>query len=438
MNYTETTEYLYAQLPMFERQGADGYKAGLENSRILDEHFGHPHRKYSTIHIAGTNGKGSCSHTLAAILQECGYKVGLYTSPHLADFRERIRINGRPISKEYVVSFVDNERAFYEPLHPTFFEITTAMAFKYFKDMQVDIAVIETGMGGRLDCTNIIKPIVSVITNISYDHTQFLGNTLKKIAAEKAGIIKKGVPVVIGEATPDTRQVFEDVAAKKHAQIVFAENEPEVTDAAPTADNGMEYQTRHFGTLKGDLGGIYQQKNMNTILTVQRMLEKMGYMCDCKQANNIEKCIYEISEAVKNVCNTTGLMGRWQTIRTAPHVVCDTGHNVAGWEYLSRQLSSVNCQQMHIIFGMVDDKDLEGVIKLLPKNALYYFTKANNKRSLPETVIQSYAAKYDLAGLTYPSVYEAYKAAIEQAAHDDFIFIGGSTYVVGEFLKNCI
>ena len=261
MNYAETTLYLFSQLPQFEKDGAKGYKEGLQNSLALDAHFGHPHRSFRTIHVAGTNGKGSCSHSLAAILQTCGYRVGLYTSPHLVDFRERIRINGHPISEDYVVGFVEHERHFFESLHPTFFELATAMAFKYFSDMKVDIAVIEVGLGGRLDCTNIITPMLSVITNISFDHTQFLGDTLAKIAAEKAGIIKRGIPVVIGETTAETRPVFEEKAKSNNAPLVFAEDEKEVLGAEPQPDGTILYHTLHYGELKGELGGLYQTKN---------------------------------------------------------------------------------------------------------------------------------------------------------------------------------
>ena len=438
MNYQETCEYLYNQMPMFERQGASGYKEGLSNTLALDEHLGHPHQAYATIHVGGTNGKGSVSHTIASMLQECGYRVGLYTSPHLVDFRERIRINGTPVSEQYVVDFVEHERSFFEPLHPSFFEVTTAMAFKYFQDMKVDIAVVEVGLGGRLDCTNIIQPIVSVITNISFDHTQFLGDTLGKIAAEKAGIIKKGTPVVIGEALNETRPVFEAKAHEMEAPIVFAEDNPEVLSAEPTAEGGMTYQTRSYGTLTGDLGGLYQQRNTNTVLKVFQALSALGYLTPKQEDINFEKCLYELNTAMQHVAERTGLMGRWQTVNTSPLVVCDTGHNVGGWQYLSRQLLTVKCQQMHIVFGMVDDKDINAVLGLLPRNAKYYFTKAHSKRALSENAIQAMALHYGLSGSAYPSVYEAYKAAFQSASANDFIFVGGSSYVVGDFLKNCL
>lgn len=436
MNYQETCDYLFHQLPMFERQGASGYKEGLANTLALDEHFGHPHQAYASIHVAGTNGKGSCSHTMAAVLQECGYKVGLYTSPHLVDFRERIRVNGIPISEEYVVDFVAKEQQFFEPLKPSFFEITTAMAFKYFKDMGIDIAVVEVGLGGRLDCTNIITPIVSVITNISYDHTQFLGDTLEKIATEKAGIIKPGVPVVIGEATPKTRPVFEAKAKEQATRIIFAEDEPEVVSAHPTASGGMHYVTAHLGEYTGDLGGLYQPKNLNTSLHALRVLTERGFLCYCEREINFEKCRMELQAALENVCALTGLKGRWQTVSNAPRVVCDTGHNIGGWQYISQQLKTVKCHHMHIIFGMVSDKDINSIMQLMPHDATYYFTKANTPRALSETAVQTFAIRHGIEGKAYPTVDQAYKAACAAATTDDFIFVGGSSYVVGDFLKS--
>ena len=438
MTYQETCEYLYSQMPMFERQGASGYKEGLDNTLALDAHFGHPHKYFATIHVAGTNGKGSVSHSIAALLQEVGYRVGLYTSPHLVDFSERIRVNGIPVSEEYVTSFVENERDFFEPLHPSFFEVTTAMAFKYFKDMNVDIAVVEVGLGGRLDCTNIITPVVSIITNISFDHTQFLGNTLAEIASEKAGIIKPGVPVVIGEATSETRPVFESKAKEMGSPIVFAEDAPEVLSAEMLPEGGMSYKTRTYGTLISDLGGIYQQKNMNTILHALQALSERGFLSQSGSGMDFEKSLYELNAALKNVCAFTGLKGRWQVVQQSPKVVCDTGHNLGGWQYLSRQLSMVKCRKMHIVFGMVSDKDIEGVIGLLPKDATYYFTKASSPRAVNEHTLQSLAQKYNIHGTPYSTVREAYSAALSNAEANDFVFVGGSSYVVGDFLKYCL
>lgn len=437
MTYQETCEYLYSQLPMFERQGAAGYKEGLENTIALDQHFDHPHNKYRTIHVAGTNGKGSCAHTLSAILQSCGYKVGLYTSPHLVDFSERIRINGQPISEEYVIEFVEKEKSFFQPLTPSFFEIVTAMAFKYFADMAVDIAVIEVGMGGRLDCTNIIRPALSVITNIGLDHTQYLGTSLEQIAMEKAGIIKKGVPVVIGETTPETRMVFEAMAAENQSPIFFAEDDNEII-TANTTGKGMEYHTKNFGILAGELGGIYQEKNTNTILCAIKQLEKLGYLFP-SECNPEELCKNkEVLEGFKNVCNLTGLMGRWQKVNDAPLTICDTGHNVAGWEYLSKQLATVECHHMHIVFGMVEDKDIQGVMQLLPKDATYYFTKANNGRAMSGEILKILGQGLGLKGESYPDVPTAYNAAKDAAEKEDFVFIGGSSYVVADFLKKGI
>ena len=437
MTYKETCNYLFTQTPMFEKQGISGYKEGLENTFALDKHFGHPHRNFRSIHIAGTNGKGSCAHTLAAILQQCGYKVGLYTSPHLVDFRERIRINGMPIAENYVIDFVEKEKDFFEPLNPTFFELTTALAFKYFSEKEVDIAVIETGLGGRLDCTNIITPILSVITNISLDHTQLLGNSLEQIAMEKAGIIKRGVPTIIGEALPETRPIFDAVAEEKKAPLIFAEDVPEVLKAELDGFN-MIYETRSYGTITGQLSGLYQEKNANTILWTARKLEDFGYMYRFADDSSSPVRGLEVRKGFANVCETTGLKGRWQMISQSPLVICDTGHNTAGWQYLSEQLNQVICQHMYIVFGMVEDKDIDGVMALLPKKATYFFTQANNHRAVSEHVLHMLGQQLGLKGYTYPSVAEAYEAAKNKAGEEDFVFIGGSSYVVADFLKNCV
>lgn len=437
MTYEEATEYLFTRTTSFEKQGAAGYKEGLQTTLALDEHFGHPHHKFKTIHVAGTNGKGSVSHTLAALLQGCGYTVGLYTSPHLIDFRERIRINGEMIPEDYVVSFIENEKDFFEPLAPSFFELTTAMAFKYFSEQDVDIAVIEVGLGGRLDCTNIITPILSVITNISLDHTQLLGASVEQIAMEKAGIMKPGVPCVIGEATEETRPVFDAVAKEKGTPLIYAEDEQLLASATPLPNGkGWEYETKLGLKFCGALAGNYQPKNTNTTLCATHKLMEMGYFCNIKLEENKEPIAEELNNAFQNVCEMTGLMGRWQTIRQHPTVVCDTGHNVAGWQYLSKQLSEVSCNHMHIVFGMVDDKDVYGVMSLLPKNATYYFTKAKSKRAFPETSLKVFGDQFGLQSECFPSVEAAYKKALASAAGDDFIFIGGSTYIVAEFMKS--
>lgn len=426
MNYQQTVEYLFNATPVFEKVGASAYKEGLFNSEELDRHFHHPHRHFKTIHIAGTNGKGSCSHTIASILQTDGYKVGLYTSPHLVDFRERIRVNGEPISEDYVVRFVEEERSFFEPLHPSFFELTTAMAFKYFADMEVDIAVIEVGLGGRLDCTNIITPILSVITNISFDHTQFLGNTLAKIAGEKAGIIKPNVPVVIGENHLETRPVFTQKAEQLSSPITFAEDTPEVTKAQTESDGTMSFLSSHYGHVHYGLGGYYQAKNANTVL----------HAVTCLLQDGVIRHADSIPQGFADVCPNTHIMGRWQICQRSPLVVCDTGHNVGGWQYLSRQIAGVPCRQLRMVFGMVDDKDIQTVMTLLPKNATYYFTKATTHRAIPETKVIEYGAEHGLKGKTYGSVTEAYRAALDDAQPDDFVFVGGSSYIVADFLES--
>lgn len=409
MTYQEAIDYLYHATPAFERVGASAYKPGLQTSETLDAHYGHPHRSYKTIHVAGTNGKGSTSHALAAILQSAGYRVGLYTSPHLVDFSERIRVNGEPIPHDEVIAFVTKERAYFEPLHPSFFEITTALAFKYFESQHVDIAVIEVGLGGRLDSTNIIAPILSVITNISYDHTQFLGNTLKQIASEKAGIIKPGVPVVVGETTEETRQVFIQKAGENASKIIFAEDSP-MPDV---------HQIANF-----ELKGYCQPVNLRTIMTAANQLKAMEIL---PVDSNPE-------EALAHVCSLTGLRGRWETLCHHPKVVCDTGHNLAGWQYLSTQIAAQHSNTLRIVFGMVDDKDVENIMRLLPQNATYYFTQASTHRALPADVIATMAAHHNLKGNAYPTVIEAYQAALEDASVDDFIFVGGSSYVVADLL----
>lgn len=425
MNYEETLDYLYNSAPLFQHVGKDAYKEGLENTYLLDEHFNHPHRQFRTIHIAGTNGKGSCSHTLAAILQSAGYKTGLYTSPHLIDFRERIRINGTPVSKEYVTDFVEKHRAFFEPLHPSFFELTTAMAFHYFAQEQVDVAIIEVGLGGRMDCTNIIRPDLCVITNISFDHVQFLGNTLAKIAGEKAGIIKENIPVVIGETTPETKPVFIGRAKEVNAPIYFAEEEQLLQTSGINKEGKRIYQTADYTDLEGELGGLCQLKNTNTLLTAIRLLKQTGYQFT---EDNVRK-------GFSQVCRITGLMGRWQKLESDPTLVCDTGHNVGGITYIVEQLRHQKYEQLHIVMGMVNDKDISGVLAILPKDAIYYFTKANVKRALSEKELQSMALQSGLHGNTYNNVETAVTAAKEKAGKNDFIFVGGSSFIVADLLK---
>lgn len=424
MTYDETLRYLYASAPLFQQIGAGAYKEGLETTRTLDAHFGHPHRKYLTIHIGGTNGKGTCSHSVAAVLQAAGYRVGLYTSPHLVDFRERIRVDGVPMPEAYVVDFVARERSFFEPLRPSFFELTTAMAFKYFADAAVDIAVVEVGLGGRLDCTNIVQPVLSVVTNISLDHTQFLGHTLAAIAGEKAGIFKAGTPVVVGEATPETRPVFTDAAARVGASLVFAEDAPEVLAVSRDAADEWRFESRTFGSVRSSLTGAYQERNMNTLLTALRELGRAGVRFSAD----------DVRAGLAQVQATTGLRGRWETLRQAPTVVCDTGHNVGAWQYLAPQLRAQRCRRLRVVFGMAGDKDVRSVLALLPRDAAYYFTQASVRRALPAADLLREAEACGLAGAAYPTVASAYTQALADADADDFLFVGGSSFVVADLL----
>lgn len=489
MDYQNTLKYLYESVPMFQQIGSKAYKPGLETTHKLDEYFGHPHQQFKTIHIAGTNGKGSCSHTIAAVLQCAGYRVGLFTSPHLIDFRERIRINGEMIPEEYVVNFVEEHRAFFEPLHPSFFELTTAMAFRYFADQKVDVAVIEVGMGGRLDCTNIIHPDLCVITNIGLDHTQYLGDTLTKIAKEKAGIIKEEVPVVIGRAKGAVKRVFTMKAKEMNAPIEYArENSREwnmeiltypklqkirtemdeviqtiyqIIEAIDAQSEEQGNQMRQallmldisnsihaidqildkrkdairinnemfpFG-LFTELSGAYQFENMFTILKALAALTRLNY--------NIKPQNY--FDGFANVCQLTGLMGRWQKVHSYPDIICDTGHNVDGIEYIHVQLNSIrktSGQEIHFVFGMVNDKDIKGVLQVLPKDATYYFTKASVKRALPENELMELAEKAGLKGTAYPTVVDAVQAAKKNCPPKDLIFVGGSSFIVADLLAN--
>lgn len=396
---------------MFQQVGAGAYKEGLENTRALDAHFRHPHEHFHSLHIAGTNGKGSCSHTLAAILQSAGYRVGLYTSPHLVDFRERIRVNGQPISEDYVIRFVEEERAFFEPLSPSFFELTTAMAFKYFAVEKVDVAVVEVGLGGRLDCTNIIHPDLCIITNISLDHTQFLGHTLAQIAGEKAGIIKPGIPVVIGETTPETRPVFYQKAQEEGAPIHWAEEEGHEND---------------YPGLSFELKGLYQEKNRRTLLTALPILKEIGY----RLTEN------DIRQGFAHVVELTGLMGRWQKLQDSPTLICDTGHNTGGIAYIAQQLRAQPCHRLHIVLGMVNDKDIRGVLALLPHEADYYFTQASVKRALPADELARLGTEAGLKGEAFANVPAAVRAAQKRSLPEDLIFVGGSTFVVADLLSN--
>ncbi len=427
MDYKETVDYLYHQVPSFQKVGNDGYKEGLTNTLLLDAHLGHPHHFFKSIHVGGTNGKGSTAHTLATILQKANYKVGLYTSPHLIDFRERIRVNGEPIPENDVVDFIEKEKDFFEPLQPSFFELTTAMAFWYFKKSQVDYAIIEVGLGGRLDCTNIITPILSIITNISFDHTQYLGNTLEEIACEKAGIMKNNIPVIIGESLPETRRIFITHAQETGSPLTFADDTPFVFHSQPDYyKGGINYKTSIIANLHGELGGLCQEKNTNTILHAIVSLQKHGLNISSKN----------IIDGFNSVCETSGLRGRWQKLSDSPKTICDTGHNEGGFKYIVQQLKVQPCKTMRIVFGMVKDKDISSVLKQLPQDAVFYFTQAKTERAMSALDLSQLASQYNLRGNCYTSVSDAYQAAKKDADIEDFIFIGGSTFVVADLFES--
>ncbi|MEA4904805.1 MAG: folylpolyglutamate synthase/dihydrofolate synthase family protein [Petrimonas sp.] len=425
MDYPETLKYLYTQMPEYQRIGHLAYKPGLDNSLRLDAIFNHPHRQYKTIHVGGTNGKGSTSHLLAAILQQSGYKVGLYTSPHLVDFRERIRVNGEVIPKKYVVDFVKKYCEQFEPIMPSFFELTMEMAFLYFAEQEVDVAVIEVGLGGRLDSTNIISPDLCIITNIGFDHMQYLGDTLPKIAAEKAGIIKAHTPVVIGEmGHTEVARVFTDKAQSVNAPIVFSEIYMNNFVAA-RGESGWLFQADGYPDLMGELKGPAQDKNARTVLTAVEVLLETGYDIP-------REAVYK---GFANVITITGLMGRWQQLQSSPKIICDIAHNAHGLRYIAEQLRSEKFDRLHIVFGMVNDKDVKSVLALLPEDALYYFTKASVERALNEKMLAQQATGFGLHGTTYDSVSLAVTAAKENADKNDLIFIGGSSFIVADALS---
>lgn len=405
MTYQDTLNWMFSQLPMYQKIGKAAFKKDLSNTIKLVENLGHPEKSFKSIHVAGTNGKGSTSHMLASILQEAGYRVGLYTSPHLKDFRERIKINGRVVSKQFVVGFIKRNKSFFEANQLSFFEMTVGMAFDYFSKEKVDIAVIEVGLGGRLDSTNIITPIVSVITNIGLDHTQFLGDTLELIALEKGGIIKPHIPVVIGETQIATEPVFKGIAKKSNSKIVFADKEL-------------------VQLYESDLKGVYQSKNIITVLQTINEIPFSDYKISKKHIKN----------GLLNVVKNTGLMGRWQQLHANPKVICDTGHNKEGLTYVMNQISNEEFETLHIVFGVVNDKDISAIIHLLPKDAKYYFCKPNIPRGLDVNELKNVMATFNIYGNAYNSVNEAYKTALKQAKSNDFIFIGGSTFVVAEII----
>ena len=427
MDYQETINWLFNQLPMYQRQGKAAYKADLNNTMELDDYFNHPHKKFKSIHVAGTNGKGSVSHILASVLQESGYKVGLYTSPHLKDFRERIKINGEMITEEFVVDFVRNHQSKFEEIKPSFFEMTVAMAFDYFEKQIVDIAVVEVGMGGRLDSTNIISPELSIITNIGFDHIAFLGNNLPDIAKEKAGIIKTNVPTVIGETNPETENVFKKTAQERNTNIYFADQEYRTDYSMLSMDNKQVFNIykgdeNTYPELKLDLLGFYQAKN---ILTVIKSIELLKTRFD----NISRESIYK---GLANVIANTGLHGRWQILGIKPLTVCDTGHNKEGLEFVIKQINQTAYKSLHIVLGVVDDKNIDKILEMMPKDAQYYFTNAKIPRALNRDILKSRAEKYSLKGNSYETVEDALKNAKKNAKDNDLIFIGGSTFVVAE------
>ncbi|WP_280765225.1 folylpolyglutamate synthase/dihydrofolate synthase family protein [Parabacteroides sp. PFB2-10] len=428
MTYEETLHYLYTSTPVYQHSGASAYKPGLDTSMALDSLLHHPHTAYRCIHIGGTNGKGSVSNILAAILQQAGYKVGLYTSPHLVDFRERIRVNGEMISERYVVDFVAKYKKDFEPLHPSFFELTSTMAFAYFRDQKVDFALIEVGLGGRLDSTNIITPILSIITNVSKDHTQFLGDTLGEIAYEKAGIIKQGVPVVIGEPGDEiTEKVFRKKAEEMQASLHIPSEEHVLKSDAHLSEYGeWFFDTTDWGMLFGELGGLAQFKNAQTILCSLRVLTGLGVTIPQEAVKN----------GFENVTQITGLQGRWQEVLTHPYTIIDTGHNVGAWQYITYQLEAEAKERPHLymIIGLSNDKNIEEIVKMMPKEAYYFFTQASIDRALPAEQLAQYAEMAGLKGEVFPSVVDAVFAVMATANDEDIVFIGGSNFIVAEAL----
>lgn len=428
MNYPDTLAWMYEQLPMYQRLGASAYKADLNNTVQLLELLNQPQHEFRAIHIAGTNGKGSVAHMIAAVLQEAGYKTGLYTSPHLKDFRERIRINGALIPEENVLQFIAQYKADFERMKLSFFEMTVGLAFRYFADEEVDIAVIETGMGGRLDSTNLVNPVLSIITNIGYDHVQFLGDTLEKIAVEKAGIIKPGVPVVIGELQPEVAAVFEQAAERLGSPLVFADQEFEAKEIRQETVMFQQFDIwksteLYYEGLNLSLLGFYQQMNLTTAICALDMLKSSFPW--------MERNLWH---AMENVVQLTGLKGRWQVLGRMPLCVADTGHNEAGIRQNMMQLSQLPCKKLHLVLGVVNDKKLDDIFKLLPASAQYYFCKPDIPRGLEAEKLAKQAFEFGLRGEVYRSVSDAYRQARELAAANDIVFVGGSTFVVAEVI----
>lgn len=425
MTYEQTLHYLYEKLPLYSSIGIRAYKADLDNTLALCKHLGDPQKKIKTIHIAGTNGKGSTSHMLATVFQQCGYKTGLYTSPHLKDFRERIKINGEMIPRDFVTAFVEKTKTFSEEIEPSFFELTFVMALEYFVHQNVDIAVIETGLGGRLDSTNVITPLLSVITNIGFDHMDILGDSPGKIAYEKAGIIKPGIPVVIGEAIPETKIIFREKARQTDSAIFFAEERFAIKSVKPGNETlrveVLDIDKKQNNNYTLDLTGLYQAKNLLTVLTAIDVLKNIFSL--------EEKYIHK---ALGNVKNFTGLHGRWEVIRRKPLVVLDVAHNVDGIQQLVNQINNSRYKKLHIIFGIVKDKEIKKVLQQLPLDAEYYFTRAHIPRALPENELLERAGEFHLKGSSYSEVNMALKAAMDAASEEDMIIVCGSIFVVGE------
>lgn len=429
MKYDKILAYLMEQLPMYQRIGKPAYRAGLENTLKLDSYFNYPHAAFNAIHVAGTNGKGSVSHMLASVLQEAGYKTGLYTSPHLLDFRERIRINGSMISKKFITEFVSQNRLFFDTFNPSFFEISVFMAFTWFAKNKVDIAVIEVGLGGRLDATNIITPVLSVITNIGKDHTEILGDTPEKIAFEKAGIIKGNTPVVVGENQPQVGPVFKRVAAPLNAPVHFADDLYKIDYSLTSVDGFQVFNVKkgrdiHFPNLKCGLLGHYQRKNAVTVLAALEHLRQKGFRIG-------EKNIYA---GVRNVVVNTGLSGRWQIIQNNPDVVCDTAHNADGLKQVMQQIAETPHEKLHLVIGFVMDKDISEILKYMPYNAIYYFCRLSVPRTLAESDLAAAAYRRGLKGKAYNHVKEAFAAALEKAGRNDLVVITGSNFLVADFL----
>ncbi len=425
MNYSETLKYLFERLPMYQRVGGAAYKANLDNTHQMTEMLGHPETKFKTLHIAGTNGKGSTAHLLASVLQECGYKTGLYTSPHHVDFRERIRINGQKIAEQWAVDFIARWRTRLEAIDLSFFEMTVGMAFQYFAEEAVDIAVVEVGMGGRLDSTNVITPLASVITNIGMDHNRFLGDTLPQIAVEKAGIIKNRVPVIIGESQAGVMPVFENIAQGCLAPITFADQNWQIKNDEANGVLSLFYQEQHSFDLNNPLQGSFQIKNLKTVMETIRVL----------QAGGLEIPTEALIRGIERVKENTGLRGRWQTLATKPLTIADSGHNREGIMEVVENLKAIHYHKLHFVLGVVNDKSLDGMLKLLPQDAEYYFCKADIPRGLAADELAIQAAGHGLSGNVFASVVAALQAAQAQAREDDLIFVGGSTFVVAEVLE---